>query len=111
MGAYIATGLFNIGINDENFTAYALFNEQIYSDKYYDRLGAIIGIGYACAGKQKESLLDELIPIMIEGDSSTETSSYASLSMGLAFCGTSNIEYQNTITDAIFEILKERSEE
>jgi hypothetical protein len=39
MGAYIATGLFNIGINDENFTAYALFNEQIYSDKYYDRLG------------------------------------------------------------------------
>lgn len=48
---------------------------------------------------------------MIEGDSSTETSSYASLSMGLAFSGTSNVEYQNTITDAIFEILKDRSEE
>jgi hypothetical protein len=30
---------------------------------------------------------------MIEGDTSTETSSYASLTMGLAFSGTSNEEY------------------
>jgi 26S proteasome regulatory subunit N1 len=34
MGAYIATGLFNIGINDENEAAYAIFSDLIYSDKY-----------------------------------------------------------------------------
>ena len=55
-GANLATGLCCAGINDENDLALALLSEQAQEGEYISKLCAILGLGMAYAGRNKEEL-------------------------------------------------------
>lgn len=81
-GASIGLGINSIGITDENDSVLGILGDKIWYEKSADRLGALIGLGYAYAGKNKEECTESIIPILIDGETPTDASAYSALSLG-----------------------------
>ncbi|KAK9829660.1 hypothetical protein WJX72_007157 [[Myrmecia] bisecta] len=106
-GALLAVGLVNCGVQDECDPAYALLYESV--DKKDDptvRIGAIMGLGLAYAGTQKEEVQELLAPLVTDADVSIEVAGFAALSLGLVFPSTCHAES----VEAILQALMMRSE-
>jgi len=76
--------------------AKAMLSEYLEGKDIYAKRGAVIGLGIAYAGSAKESLLEDLIPMVVD-TSSNEICAYAALSLGLIFVGTSDDNVSNAI--------------
>lgn len=106
-GANIAIGLYSQGIQDENETAKALLEEQIQGNEEYGKFGAIIGLGLAYAGTNREvhsliqDLLEILMPIATDPNLSCEVSAFASLSLGMIFIGQLHEDALSAIIESI----------
>ncbi len=55
-GALLAVGILNCGLQHENDPAYALLNDFVDNQDPVVRIGAIMGLGLAYAGTQKEEV-------------------------------------------------------
>jgi len=49
-----------------------------------------MGLSFTYAGSSRDDLLEEISPIILDGDNSTELKAVASLTLGLIFVGTCN---------------------
>lgn len=70
------------------------------------RLGAILGLGLAYAGKQREEVQELLVPLITDTDVAIEVSGFAALALGLVFTSTC----KEDIVMAILQALMCRSE-
>jgi len=68
-----------------------------------EKLGAVLGLGYAYAGYPRSMLAESLIPLVIDGNSTMECVSMAAISLGLIFVGTCNEEAAEAIIQALIE--------
>ncbi|SBS81988.1 26S proteasome regulatory subunit RPN1, putative (RPN1) [Plasmodium ovale curtisi] len=102
-GALMAFGLACTNIKNECEPAYALLSEHIDAENSLEKIGAILGFGYAYAGSNKENLLDVLIPPLVDNGCVIECSVFAALSLGLVFVGSQNREIAEYIIDTILE--------
>ncbi|CDO62290.1 proteasome 26S regulatory subunit, putative [Plasmodium reichenowi] len=102
-GALMAFGLACTNIKNECDPAYALLSEHIDAENALEKMGAILGFGYAYAGTNRENLLDILIPPLVDNGCIIECSVYAALSLGLVFVGSQNREIAEYIIDTVLE--------
>jgi len=103
-GALMAFGMVTSGINNECDPAWALLGEHLESDKPLQKLGAIVGLGFAYAGFQREDLMENLTPIIVDTGATLECSVMAALSLGMIYVASCNDE----IAQSIFQSLMER---
>ena len=96
-GAYMAVGIINSGIKNDNDPVFALLGDHLESDNEHVKIGALMGLSFAYAGSAREDILEIITPIIIDGDNSIEVSSIAAMVLGLIFLGTCNEEAANSI--------------
>ena len=67
------------------------------------KTGAIVGLGLAYVGSQREDLSSLLLPIVADETNSMEISALATLALGFVFVGSCNGEIAATILQALME--------
>ena len=102
-GAFLAIGILNSGVRIDAEPALALLSgpDNIGSKHLPTRMASIMGLGLACAGTNKEDLLETLLPIVEDTSLEMQISAMAALSLGLIFVGSAN----DRVSEAIITTL------
>lgn len=96
-------GIVNIGTLNECDPALALLQEYVEGTVAVMKLGAIVGLGFAYAGTQREEIIELLTPVVADADSTMETAAFAALSLGLVFVGSCHDSISQTVMGALME--------
>ena len=104
-GALLATGILNSGVRLDSEPALALLSteENLNSKHVIMRMASIMGLGLACAGTNKEDLLELLLPIVEDTSLDMQLSAMAALSLGLIFVGSSNDRVSEAIITTLLD--------
>lgn len=81
-GALLACGIVNSGVRNECDPALALLSDYVLHNSNVMRVGAIIGLGLAYAGSDREDVLSLLLPVLADTKSNMEVVGVAALSCG-----------------------------
>lgn len=109
-GGALAAGILQTGIvNDETDNVLALLSDADFleSSNVNIKVSAILGLGLAYAGKQREDVLNTILPFLQDSSNNMQIASMAALALGLIYVGSSN----GDVTGAILEQMMERSDE
>jgi 26S proteasome regulatory subunit N1 len=100
-GALLATGIINTGVRLDSEPALALLgdSEKLQNKNPLIRTAAIMGLGLAYAGSDKEELLELLLPLVGDTSLDMQTSAMAALSLGMIFVGSSNSDVSSAIVE------------
>ena len=100
-GALLATGIINTGVRLDSEPALALLGdtEKLQNKNPLIRTAAIMGLGLAYAGSDKEELLELLLPLVGDTSLDMQTSAMAALSLGMIFVGSSNSDVSSAIVE------------
>ena len=99
----MATGILNCGIRTEADAAIALLSEHVENKSVPLKTSAIIGLGLAYAGAQREDVMALLLPFVADDGVSMEIASLAALALGFIFVGSGNGEIASTILQTLME--------
>ncbi|KAH8965711.1 hypothetical protein BDL97_04G130400 [Sphagnum fallax] len=102
-GALLAVGIVNCGVHNECDPAYALLSESVNKEDPTTRIGAIMGLGLAYAGSQREEVLELLTPIVHDFKVGIEVAGFAALSLGLVYVGSCNEDVAQSIILALMD--------
>ena len=102
----MATGILNCGVRTEADAAIALLGDHIENKSVPLRTSAIVGLGLAYVGSQREDVTALLLPILSEDSNSMEIVSLTALSLGLINVGSCGFD----VTNEIMEVLMQRDE-
>ncbi|KAF2736139.1 26S proteasome non-ATPase-like protein regulatory subunit 2 [Polyplosphaeria fusca] len=105
-GSYLATGIINSGVRMDSDPAMALLGEeggQLFSKNKNIRVAAIMGLGLAYAGSNKEDLLETLLPIVSDSSLDMQLSATAALALGMIFVGSANGEVTDTLVNTLLD--------
>nr|NVI77482.1 regulatory particle non-ATPase 1 [Cucujiformia] len=105
-GALLACGIVNCGVSNECDPALALLSDYVLHNTNIMRIGAIVGLGLAYVGSNREAVLSLLIPVFTDSKSNMEVIGMAALACGMIAVGSGN----HQVTEAIMQILIEKSE-
>ena len=83
--------------------AIALLAEHVENKSAILKTSAIVGLGLAYVGSQREELSSLLLPIVADDTNSMEIASFAALSLGFVFVGSCNGDITMTILQALME--------
>ncbi|KAI4205729.1 MAG: hypothetical protein LQ350_000226 [Teloschistes chrysophthalmus] len=104
-GALLAIGILNSGVRIDAEPALALLSDDdnINSKNVAKRVASIMGLGLACAGTNKEELLEMLLPIVEDTSLDMQISAMAALSLGLIFVGSGNDRVSEAIITTLLD--------
>ncbi|XP_031476397.1 26S proteasome non-ATPase regulatory subunit 2 homolog A-like [Nymphaea colorata] len=102
-GALLAVGIVNCGVRNECDPAYALLAEYVMKEDSTVRIGAIMGLGLAYAGSQKDEILRLLSPILTDSKVPIDVIAFSAISLGLIYVGSCNDEVAQSIILALME--------
>ncbi|XP_024533370.1 26S proteasome non-ATPase regulatory subunit 2 homolog A [Selaginella moellendorffii] len=102
-GALLAVGIINCGIRNDCDPAYALLYDSVTKDDPAVRIGAIMGLGLAYAGTQKEEVLELLTPIISDSRVGIDVAGFAALSLGLVYVASCHEDAAQAILLAMME--------
>lgn len=104
-GALLATGIVNTGVRLDSDPALALLGDtdKLQHKEPLVRVSAIMGLGLAYAGSNREEIRDLLQPMIEDTALDMQTSAMASLALGLVFVGTSNSEISEAIVQTMMD--------
>jgi 26S proteasome regulatory subunit N1 len=104
-GALLATGIINTGVRLDSDPALALLGDtdKLQHKNPLVRVAAIMGLGLAYAGSNKEKLLEILLPLVGDTSLDMQTSAMAALSLGLIFVGSSNSDVSEAIVQTFLD--------
>ncbi|GLV43279.1 Regulatory particle non-ATPase 1 [Carabus blaptoides fortunei] len=105
-GALLACGIVNCGVRNECDPALALLSDYVLHSSNIMRIGAILGLGLAYAGSNRETVLSLLAPVFSDSKSSMEVIGMAGLASGMIAVGSCNPD----VTASIMQTLMEKSE-
>lgn len=105
-GALLACGIVNCGVRNECDPALALLSDYVLHNSNTMRIGAIVGLGLAYAGSNREAVLNLLTPVLSDPKSSWEVIGVAGLALGMVAVGSCNAY----VTTSIMHTLMEKSE-
>jgi len=66
-------------------------------------MGALIGLSLTYAGSNREDLLEDFSPIILDSSNSIELQAIAALSIGLVFVGSCNEDAAQAIIQTLME--------
>ncbi|ORY08133.1 26S proteasome regulatory complex, non-ATPase subcomplex, Rpn1 subunit [Basidiobolus meristosporus CBS 931.73] len=102
-GALLAIGIVNSRVRSETDPAYALLQDFLDDRSAPIKIGAIVGLGLAYAGSNREDLSELLSPIISDTSVSMEIAGLAALSLGLIFVGSCDGDITSTILQTMME--------
>jgi 26S proteasome regulatory subunit N1 len=104
-GALLATGIVNSGVRLDSDPALALLgdSDKLSHKEPLIRVSAIMGLGLAYAGSNKDELLALLLPLVGDTSLDMQTSAMAALSLGLIFVGSSNSDVSEAIVQTFLD--------
>nr|MBE5726991.1 regulatory particle non-ATPase 1 [Cucujiformia] len=105
-GALLACGIVNCGVRNDCDPALALLSDYVLHNTNIMRIGAIVGLGLAYVGSNREAVLSLLIPVFTDSKSSMEVIGMAALACGMIAVGSKN----HQVTSVIMQTLMEKSE-
>nr|NVI77500.1 regulatory particle non-ATPase 1 [Cucujiformia] len=105
-GALLACGIVNCGVRNECDPALALLSDYVLHNTNIMRIGAIVGLGLAYVGSNREDVLKLLTPVFTDSKSNMEVIGMAALACGMIAVGSSN----HQVTSTIMQTLMEKSE-
>ncbi|XP_044744488.1 26S proteasome non-ATPase regulatory subunit 2 [Coccinella septempunctata] len=105
-GALLACGIVNCGVRNECDPALALLSDYVLHNSNIMRIGAVVGLGLAYVGSNREAVLSLLIPVLSDSKSSMEVIGMAALACGMISVGSAN----HQVTSSIIQTLMEKSE-
>jgi 26S proteasome regulatory subunit N1 len=100
-GGLLAVGLINVNVRNDCDPAYGLLYESVNKENPSVRIGAIMGLGLAYAGTQKEEVQELLVPVVTDDSTPLDVAAFAALSLGLVFVGTCHEECVQAIVQAL----------
>lgn len=100
-GALLACGIVNCGVRNECDPALALLSDYVLHTSNIMRIGAILGLGLAYAGSNRQAVLSLLFPVFNDPKSNTEVIGMAALACGLISVGSCNPEVTDTIVQTM----------
>lgn len=106
-GALLACGIVNCGVRNECDPALALLSDYVLHSSNTMRIGAIVGLGLAYAGSNRESVLSLLAPVLSDPKSSWEVIGVTGLALGMIAVGSCN----SFVTQAIMHVLMEKTDD
>lgn len=89
-GAYMGAGLLSSGIQNECDPVFGLLESGLSSTNEHLKIGTLMGLSFAYAGQAREDILEEVSPLILDGDNPIEVVAIAALSLGVIFVGTCN---------------------
>lgn len=102
-GALLACGIISCGVRNECDPAFALLHDHINSKSNAMRIGAIVGLGLAYAGSNRNDVINVLTPVLHDPASTSELVGIAALSCGLIAVGSGNGEVTSNIAQVLLE--------
>ena len=102
-GALLGTGIVSANVHDDVDAALALLQEYVNDPNKLYQTSAINGLGIAYAGSANEEVLDLLLPLVSDLDTSLEVSCLAALALGHTFVGTCHGDITSTILQTLLE--------
>jgi 26S proteasome regulatory subunit N1 len=105
-GALLACGIVNAGVQNECDPALALLSDYVNHKSNSIRIGAILGLGIAYAGKNRADAIALISNVISDSAANMEIVGVSALSLGLIAIGTANGE----VTSTLMQTLLERSE-
>ncbi|KAL2853217.1 armadillo-type protein [Aspergillus pseudoustus] len=104
-GALLSIGILNSGVRIDSDPALALLSdsEMLEAKNVPMRVAAIMGLGLAYAGSNKEELLEVLLPIVEDSSLDMQLSAMAAVSLGLIFVGSSNHQVSEAIATTLMD--------
>ncbi|KAL4887494.1 armadillo-type protein [Aspergillus karnatakaensis] len=104
-GALLSIGILNSGVRIDSDPALALLSDSdnLEAKNVPMRVAAIMGLGLAYAGSNKEELLDVLLPIVEDVSLEMQLSAMAAVSLGLIFVGSSNHQVSEAIATTLMD--------
>lgn len=102
-GALLATGILNCAVRTEADAAWALLAEYVENKSVPLKTSAIIGLGLAYAGSQREDIMPSLLQHVADDSVSMEIAALSALALGFIFVGSSNGEIASTILQTLME--------
>ncbi|KAI9376353.1 26S proteasome regulatory complex, non-ATPase subcomplex, Rpn1 subunit [Aspergillus egyptiacus] len=104
-GALLSIGILNSGVRIDSDPALALLSDpdNLEAKNVPMRVAAIMGLGLAYAGSNKEELLDVLLPIVEDVSLDMQLSAMAAVSLGLVFVGSSNHQVSEAIATTLMD--------
>jgi len=105
-GALLACGIVNAGVQNECDPALAVLSDYVVHKNNNIRIGAILGLGIAYAGKNRADVLQLISNVVSDSTISMEIVGVSALALGLIAIGTAN----GDVTSTLIQTLLERSE-
>lgn len=103
-GALLASGIVNAGVKNECDPALALLTEYVEGTNNLHQLSAVLGLGLAYAGSQRQDIMDIILPVVnYSQNASMHCSSIAGLSLGMIFIGSCNDDVCGAIAQRLME--------
>ena len=104
-GAVLALGMLNSGVRFDADPALALLSDPdvLHNGSVAVRTSAIMGLGLAYAGTNKEEVLEALLPIIEDTSANMQLSAMAALSLGLVFVGSSSDRVSEAIVTTLLD--------
>ena len=104
-GATLAIGIMSSGVRLDSEPAFALLAdpEKLEHKNPLIRTSAIMGLGLAYAGSNKDELLEKLLPMITDASLDMQISAMAALSCGLIFVGSSDSEVSQAIVETLLD--------
>lgn len=104
-GALLATGIVNTGVRLDSDPALALLGdiEKLTHKETLVRVSAVMGLGMAYAGSQREEVLALLLPMIEDPAVDMHTAAMAALALGMVFVGSSNSDISMAIVTTMMD--------
>ncbi|XP_054714152.1 26S proteasome non-ATPase regulatory subunit 2-like [Uloborus diversus] len=103
-GGLLACGIVNCGVRSDCDPALALLGDYVQHNSMVMRTGAVIGMGIAYAGTNRDNVLSLLIPVISDPKSNMEVVGLSALACGMIAVGSCN----EAVTSAIIQVLHEK---
>lgn len=102
-GALLACGIVSCGVKNDCDPAFALLHEHVEGKSIPSRIGAIVGLGLAYAGSNRDDIINVLTPVLHDPSSTSELRGLAALSCGLIAVGSANGEVTSNVAQVLIE--------
>lgn len=102
-GACLAVGVASSGVRSESDSCFAVLSEYIENKHDLVRISAILGLGIAYCGSQKEEIREILIPIIANSESKFVEVCFSALALGMVYVGSCEGDIASELIQRLME--------
>ncbi|KEG15251.1 putative 26S proteasome regulatory non-ATPase subunit [Trypanosoma grayi] len=106
-GACLAAGVAMCGVTNPFDPALGLLADSVGAPQKEVSIGAILGLGYAYAGTQRDDIKELLIPMLADSDQALDVQCMAAFALALVFVGSTDEDIAEAMMNCLMEIEEE----